>query len=229
MADMMALAAQLRATRQAEQDKRTQMSQQGGAATTPGGTVGSGMFQTGGYAPQQNNGQQSQQNPLQTGLDAYNKYRDVSKLTSGGASGAFAGATPATMSAMSAGGGSSLGSMGLMSSAPAVSFPGAASASAGAGSGATAGGAAAGGGAMAAGGLGALGALAYLGDKEMNESKNSPINAEKLNKMGSVNGIGFRGGDLVNGFNPGTWLSDPKKAAKGLGNFFTLGFLDKII
>lgn len=91
-------------------------------------------------------------------------------------------------------------------------------------------GSAAGGGLMSGlGGLGALAGLSYLGDKEMNESKNSPINADKLNNMGTIgkSGIGFRGGDLVNGFNPGTWVSDPGKAAKGLVNVFTLGFLNK--
>lgn len=226
--DYMAMAQQLRATRQAEQQKNDQQVQSGGAAMTNGGIVGQGntMFQSGGYAPQTQN-QQPQQNPLQTGLDAYNKY----KMASTAAPTVFTGATPATMSAMEAGGGSSLGSMGLMSSAPAVSYPGA-TAAAGGSSAAGGGTAAAGGstGALGAGGmLAGLAALGYLGDKEMNKSKNSPINAEKINKMGSVNGIGLRFGDLVNGFNPATWIRNPKEGAKGLGNFFTLGFLDKII
>lgn len=222
MADYLALAAQLRATRQAENAARMSQSQQGGAATSSGGMVGQGS-RTGGFQPMQTSQpQQQQQNPLQTGLDAYNKYKSAGNLMGGGSP--FAGATPATMGAMSSGGGSSLGSMGLMSSAAPVSFPGAAASGGSAG----AGGAAAGGLGGALGGLGGLAALGYLGDKEMNENKGSFINADKLNNMGSVNGIGFRGGDLVNGFNPATWLSDPKKAAKGLGNFFTLGFLDKI-
>lgn len=220
--DNMALAAQLRATRQGEQQQRMALTQQGGAATSSGGQIGNGMFQTGGFAQPQNNSQNpQQQNPLQTGLDAYNKY----KMLGSGTTGAFAGATPATMSAMGAGGGSSLGSMGLVSSAPAVSFPGAAAAggsTGGAGAGAS--------GALgAAGGLAGLAALGYLGDKEMNENKGSIINADKLNDMGSIgnSGIGFRAGDLVNGFNPATWLSDPKKAGKGLVNAFTFGLGDK--
>lgn len=79
------------------------------------------------------------------------------------------------------------------------------------------------------GGLGALAGLSYLGDKEMNESKGSAINADKINDIGTIgkSGIGLRGGDLVNGFNPATWVSDPGKAAKGLVNVFTLGFLNK--
>ncbi len=232
MADYLALAAQLRATRQAEQQARSQQTQSGGAATSQGGTVGQGMFQTGGYAPQQNSGQNSQQqNPLQTGLDAYNKYKDASKLMGGSAPAAFTGATPAAMSAMSAGGGSSLGSMGLMSSAPAVSFPGAAAAG-GSAAGAGGGGAAASGasGAMSsAGPFAALAAAGYLADKEMNESEGSFINADKLNDAGSIgnSGIGLRFGDFANGFNPATWLSDPKKAGKGLVNAFTFGLGDK--
>lgn len=79
------------------------------------------------------------------------------------------------------------------------------------------------------GGLGALAGLSYLGDKEMNESKSSIINADKINDMGTIgkSGIGLRGGDLVNGFNPATWVSDPGKAGKGLVNVFTLGLLNK--
>lgn len=99
-----------------------------------------------------------------------------------------------------------------------------------AGSGAGSGSAAGGSGLMGSlGGLSALAGLSYLGDKEMNESKGSIINADKLNDMGTIGdtGIGLRGGDLVNGFNPATWVSDPGKAAKGLVNVFTLGFLDK--
>lgn len=95
----------------------------------------------------------------------------------------------------------------------------------------TGGSASAGGSSLASGlgGLGALAGLSYLGDKEMNESKGSFINADKINDMGTIgkSGIGLRGGDLVNGFNPATWVSDPGKAAKGLVNVFTLGFLDK--
>lgn len=227
MSDYLALAAQMRATRQAEQQARQAQGQMGGAATSNGGQVGQGMFQTGGYQPQQQQ-QNQQQNPLQTGMDAYNKYKDVSKLMGGSNTGAFAGATPATMSAMGAGGGSSLGSMGLMSSAAPVSFPGAAAAGGGA-TGAGTGGAAAGG-AMGAGGmLAGLAALSYLGDKEMNENKGSIINADKLNDAGSIgnSGIGLRFGDFANGFNPATWVSDPKKAGKGLINAFTFGLGDK--
>lgn len=79
------------------------------------------------------------------------------------------------------------------------------------------------------GGLGALAGLSYLGDKEMNESKSSVINTDKLNNAGTIgkSGIGLRGGDLVNGFNPATWVSDPGKAGKGLVNVFTLGLLNK--
>lgn len=101
---------------------------------------------------------------------------------------------------------------------------------AGSSAGGAAGGAAGGGGVAAGlGGLGALAGLSFLGDKEMNESKGSPINAEKINDIGTIGdtGIGLRGGDLVNGFNPATWVSDPGKAAKGLVNVFTLGFLNK--
>lgn len=241
MADYLALAAQLKATRQAEQQSRAAQASQGGAATSSGGVIGSGgsngvFGPTGGFAQPQNQQQnQQQQNPLQTGLDAYNKYKDASKLFGSGAQ-AFSGATPATMSAMGTGGGSSLGSMGLMSSAPAVSYPGAAAVGSGAtGAGAGGAGATGGAGGLGAGGAGAggmmaaLAALGYLGDKEMNESKGSMINADKINNMFTIgdSGIGFRGGDLVNGFNPATWLSDPMKAGKGLVNVFTLGFLDK--
>lgn len=79
-----------------------------------------------------------------------------------------------------------------------------------------------------AGGLGALAAASHLVDQNMNENPNSAFNADRINNMGSVNGIGLRGGDLINGFNPATWASDPKKAAKGLGNAFTFGLMDKI-
>jgi len=99
------------------------------------------------------------------------------------------------------------------------------------GSSAAAGGSTAGAGLMgSAGMLGGLAALGYLGDKEMNENKGSIINADKLNDAGSIgnSGIGFRMGDFANGFNPATWLSDPKKGANGLLNGFTLGFWDKI-
>lgn len=195
---------------------------------TGGGVIGSpSQFGGGGLMDATQSNNQQQANPTSSMLDAAKMYNNASggKLTNafglGGGGGVTAAAGSAAMPAMAAGGGSSLGSMGLMSSAAPVSFPGAATAS---------GGGAAGGGAMGAGGwLAGLAALSYLGDKEMNESKGSIINADKLNDMGSYKGIGFRGGDLVNGFNPATWVSDPKKAAKGLGNFFTLGFLDKII
>lgn len=100
-------------------------------------------------------------------------------------------------------------------------------------SGAGGGSAGAGGGGMMsnAGGLGALALASWLGDKEMNENKGSIINADKLNRAGTLgkSGIGLRFGDFANGFNPATWMSDPKKAAKGLGNAFTFGLLDKVI
>lgn len=164
-------------------------------------------------------------NPL-SGQSAGNIAKYIRGLQGGG--GATAAAGEAAMPAMSAGGGSSLGSMGLMQ-AP-VSFPGAAAAGGGAGAGGAAGGAAMGGlGALGAGAGAVLGGL--LADSEMNENPNSVINADRINNMGTIgnSGIGLRGGDLVNGFNPATWLSDPKKAAKGLGNAFTFGLLDKIL
>lgn len=213
------LAAQLRQTRAAEEQARASKAAQGGAALTNGGQVGGSMFQTGGMPNQGNDSPMGGQNPLQQGLDAFNKYKTMGS----GAGGAFTGATPATMSAMGTGGGSSLGSMGLMSSAPAVSFPGATTAAPAASG--------AGAGALGAGGmLAGLAGLSWLGDKEMNENKGSMINADKLNNMGTIggSGIGFRGGDLVNGFNPATWLSDPKKAGKGLVNAFTFGLADKV-
>lgn len=150
------LAAQLRNSRQAEQQQRAQQFQQGGAASGGGGQVGSSMFQTGGYQQQPQNNPQA--NPLQQGVDAYKQYNNLNKAFGSGA-GAFSGATPATMGAMSAGGGSSLGSMGLMSSAPAVSFPGAATAAPSAAGGST--------GAFA--GAGPVGWLA-LGAKALNDT-----------------------------------------------------------
>lgn len=110
---------------------------------------------------------------------------------------------------------------GLAGQAGGVSFPGAPAAGG-------AGGAAGGGMMGGAGGVMGLAALSHLFDREMNENKGSMINADKLNKMGSIKGIGLRGGDLMNGFNPATWMSDPKKAAKGLGNAFTFGLMDKL-
>lgn len=227
--DYMALAAQLRATRQAEDQARQQQAQAGGAATSSGGMVGPSFGSTGGFQPQNQPQQTTTGNPLQTGIDAYSKYRDMSKLLRGGgaAAGGFTGASPATMAAMGSGGGSSLGSIGLMSSAPAVSYPGAATAG---GSSLGAGGAGAG--AMgSAGPLAGLAALSFLGDKEMNENKGSMINADKLNNMGTIggSGIGLRIGDFGNAFNPATWVSDPKKAGKAIVNAFTLGFLDKFM
>lgn len=187
----------------------------GGGGTVPGGAMGG--FQA---APQPSvQRDQSQSNPISP-QTANNLMKYMQGLRYGG--GATAAAGEAAMPAMSAGGGSSLGSMGLMQ-AP-VSFPGAA---AGGGGGGAAGGAGFGG--FGAGGmLAGLAALSHLTDKEMNESESSIINADKLNDMGSVNGIGLRAGDLANGFNPATWLSDPKKAAKGLGNALTLGLMGKI-
>jgi len=170
---------------------------------------------TGNQVSQQ--GQQSS-NPISP-QTANNLMKYAASLKGGGAT---AAAGEAAMPAMSAGGGSSLGTIGLQQGA--VNFPGAASA-AGGGGGSAAGGMS---GALgSAGGIAGLAALAFLGDKEMNESKNSPISTDKLNSL-SYKGIGLRGGDLVNGFNPATWLSDPKKAAKGLANAFTFGIADKI-
>jgi len=212
-----------------------------------GGTVGNGMGGLGQYGAsaglqQPQNQQQQSSNPISP-QTANNMMKYAMSLKGGGATGA---AGQAAMPAMMQGGGSSLGAMGLQQGS--VSFPGAAAASGGGGAGAGGGGfmsglssmfgggggaagGAGGGAASSAGGLGALAALAYLGDKEMNESKGSIINADKLNNMGTVggSGIGLRFGDFANGFNPATWLSDPKKAAKGLGNAFTFGLLDKVI
>ena len=85
------------------------------------------------------------------------------------------------------------------------------------------------GGSMAgpAGALAGLALASYGVDKEMNENSGSMINADKLNSLGSYNGLGLRAGDLANGLNPATWASDPKKAGKGLANALTLGALDK--
>lgn len=148
--DYLSLAAQLRATRQAEQQARTQQAQQGGAATSSGGVIGQGpstMTQTTGYQAPQNNQQQT--NPLQQGLDAYNKYRDVSKMMGSGA-GSSLGATGTAYA------GSGLGGTGFGLGGSLVSG-GASGAGAGAGLGGMlgsyGGGAAAGG----AGGFGALG------------------------------------------------------------------------
>lgn len=195
-------------------------------ATAPsgggGGTVGRGM---GGLAnAQQPMVQQNQnsQNPIDA-QSAQNMMKYFQALKYGG--GPTAAAGQSAMPAMMAGGDSSLGAMGLQQGA--VNFPGAAPVGGGGGA-AGAGGA----GMFGTGGmLAGLAALSHLTDKEMNESRGSIINADKLNNMGTIgdSGIGLRGGDLVNGFNPATWLSDPKKAAKGLGNAFTFGLLDKIL
>jgi len=165
-------------------------------------------------------GQSGQQSSNPISPQTANNLMKYFKGLQGG--GATAAAGESAMPAMAAGGGSDLGSMGLMQGS--VNFPGAASAAGGSG------GSAAGGmsGALgSAGGIAGLAALAYLGDKEMNESENSIISTDNLNSL-SYKGIGLRGGDLVNGFNPATWLSDPKKAAKGLANAFTFGIADKI-
>ena len=74
-----------------------------------------------------------------------------------------------------------------------------------------------------------LGGLAT--DNLLNESdKDKWYNADKINSYGTVNmggkDIGLRGGDFINGINPATWLSDPKKASTGLLNAFTLGIFD---
>jgi hypothetical protein len=213
---------------------------------TGGGTVGNRSVAFNANQPIDNSASMGQQSGGQSQISpqtAQNMMKMAQQLRYGG--GATQAAGQAAMPAMSAGGGSSLGSMGLQQGA--VNFPGAASAGGGTGAGGGGfmsklggmfggggggGGAGAGGGMMSnAGGLGALAALSYLGDKEMNESKGSFINADKLNKVGTVgkSGIGLRFGDFANGFNPATWLSDPKKAAKGLGNAFTFGLLDKVI
>jgi hypothetical protein len=190
-----------------------------------GGTVGGGAM--GGFGADSGTGNQVQQqgqqssNPISP-QTANNLMKYAASLKGGGATGA---AGQAAMPAMSAGGGSSLGTMGLQQGA--VSFPGAASVGGGSGGASSAMGGGLSGGLGAAGGVAGLAALAFLGDKEMNESKNSPISTDKLNSL-SYKGIGLRGGDLINGFNPATWASDPKKAAKGLANAFTFGLADKI-
>jgi hypothetical protein len=132
----------------------------------------------------------------------------LGSTTSGGVGGLLGGA--------GAQGGSSLGGM----------LGGGGGAAGGSAGGGLGGGAAAGGGMLAG-----LAALSYLGDKEMNENKGSIINADKLNDAGTIggSGIGIRFGDFANAFNPATWLSDPKKAGKGIVNAFTLGFLDKFM
>lgn len=227
MANYLEIAAELRKGRQEDQARRTASLSSGGAATSSGGMVGQPQGSTqGGYSQPQ---QVQQPDYATNALNLASKYNQVSngglnRMVAGGGGGAtFAGATPATMSAMGAGGGSSLGSMGLMGGGSAVSFPGASTAASTGGAG--------GAGALGAGGmLAGLAGLSYLGDKEMNENKGSIINADKLNNAGTIggSGIGFRAGDLVNGFNPATWLSDPKKAGKGLANAFTFGLADKV-
>lgn len=191
-----------------------------------GGTVGGGAM--GGFGADSGTGNQVQQqgqqssNPISP-QSANNMMKYMNALRYGG--GATQAAGQAAMPAMSAGGGSSLGTMGLQQGA--VSFPGAASVGGGSSGASSAVGGGLSGGLGAAGGVAGLAALAFLGDKEMNESKNSPISTDKLNSL-SYKGIGLRGGDLINGFNPATWASDPKKAAKGLANAFTFGLADKI-
>lgn len=146
MADLMALAAELRNKRTQEQAERQNSMAQGGAATSDGGMVGGPMFQGAPAA------QYQQPNVGGSILDGLRAYNQAGKAHA--AQGAFQGASPAAMGAMSSGGGSNLGSMGLMSSAPAVSFPGAPSAGAGAAGGA---------------GLGAAGFLG-LGAKALNDT-----------------------------------------------------------
>lgn len=154
-------------------------------------------------------------------------------LVSGGASGEGAGAGLGSALG-SYGGGSSaaggFGSLGSTTSGGLGGLLGGSGASGGSSLGAGAGGGGAGAGAGAGAGLGALAALSYLGDKEMNENKGSWINTDKLNNAGTIggSGIGLRFGDFGNGFNPATWLSDPKKAGKGLVNAFTFGLADKV-
>lgn len=268
MTDYVALGAQLRANRQAEQQQRQQQTSMSGAPTPTGTAVVGPSFSSYGNS-QQNNGQmQPTSSPLTSAMDMATKYNQVSN---GGLNKMF-GSTPTTGALGTSYAGSGMGGTGYglggnlvsggisgsgegsglgamlgsygSSSAPAsfgtlgstttggtgglLSGAGAQSGASLGGGGAAAGSGAGSGLAGTAGGLAGLAALSYLGDKEMNENKGSMINADKLNSMGSVNGIGLRFGDLANGFNPATWLSDPSKAAKGLGNFFTLGFLDKI-
>jgi hypothetical protein len=219
-------------------DKSQNTAPSGGSMPIVGrGLGGLGNMGSGGGYSQPNNSQQQSSNPISP-QSANNIMKYVKGLQGGGAT---AAAGEQAMPAMMAGGGSDLGSMGLMQGS--VSFPGAEAASAGAGSGGGGfmsglsnlfgggGGASAGGGAASSGGgLAALAALSYLGDKEMNESKGSIINADKLNNAGTIgdSGIGIRFGDFANGFNPATWLSDPKKAGKALVNAFTFGIGDKL-
>lgn len=269
MADYLQLAAQMRAQREQEQRDRASQSP-GGMATTNGGIIGQGpsSSQSTFTTPSQ---ESPQVNPLQQGLNAYSKYKDLSTLFNGGAgsslgasgtayagsglggtgyglgsslvagggSGAGAGTGLGSMLG-SYGGGSAAGSTGGFGALGSTTQGGlgamlggggnAAGGSALGASGGAAGGSGFGGAAAGGGMLAGLAALSYLGDKEMNENKGSMINADKLNNAGTIgkSGIGIRFGDFANGFNPATWLSDPSKAAKGLGNAFTLGFLDKL-
>lgn len=271
MTDYLQLAAQMRAQRAQEQSDRAAKMSQGGAASTNGGMIGQSPSRSTFTTPSQGP-QSTDTNPLQQGLDAYSKYKDLSNLfgggsgsslgatgkayagsglggtgyglggslVAGGGSGASAGTGLGSMLGSYSGGGSAAGSTGgfgalgsttqgglgaMLGGGGNAAGGGTLGASGGAAGGSGFGGAAAGGGMLAG-----LSALSYLGDKEMNENKGSIINADKLNNAGTIgkSGIGIRFGDFANGFNPATWLSDPKKAAKGLGNAFTLGFLDKL-
>lgn len=122
------LAAQLRQQRSQEQAQRqASMPQQ---APVGGGIAGGGsMFAQ--QQPQQPQNDTSLGSSVLDGLRAYNESSKggLNRMLGGGAGGgAFTGASPAAMSAMEAGGGSSLGSMALGGSAPAAGLPAAAGA-----------------------------------------------------------------------------------------------------
>jgi hypothetical protein len=268
MADLMTLAAQLRARKAQEDAIRIQQGQQGGVAIggmqPVGGSSGTNGLNNS-YAQQQ---QQSTSSPLSAIMDGATKYNQVSKgglnnlfsssagsslgatgseyagsglggtgyglggsLVAGGGSGEAAGSGLSSALA-SYGTGSSTGGFGALGSTTSGGLGGLLGGSTASGGGSLSAGASSGSGAAAGGlgGIAGLAALGYLGDKEMNENKGSIINADKLNNAGTLggSGIGIRFGDFANGFNPATWLSDPKKAGKGLVNGFTFGLADKV-
>lgn len=158
---------------------------------------GGGVVQPGGNFQNMDTYQSSNQTPNQTGanvLDALKMYNNASGNSMGkglgnmlglGGGGATGSAIGAAMPAMSAGGGSSLGAMGLMSSAPAVSFPGAAAAG---GTGAAAGGGGIMGslGGMFGGGAGAGGAGA-AGSGLMGAAMSNPWTAIAAAIIGAAN------------------------------------------
>lgn len=132
-----------------------------------------------------------------------------------------------SISGMFGGTPSATSSAGWMDGAGAFGGPGASIG----GSGSSAAGSGMGSMASSAGPIAAIVAAGLATDQLLNESdKGKWYNADKLNSYGTfeVGGkdIGLRGGDLANGLNPATWLSDPNKAQKGLFNAMTLGIFD---